>query len=138
MIVPSKTDNAHAQPCFAHEAIYAASLTGSSPFTPPPNLANPVSTPGPTSSPAKTQPNSKPSPPNSSSTTSRPAQHSSRSSTPSSPPSGSSVASAASKAQLWNYRVECLDQNLTHAEFVDASIQHNSPLGHSFQDRKST
>jgi hypothetical protein len=38
------------------------------------------------------------------------------------------------EAQLWNYRVECLDQNLTHAEFVDASIQHNSPLGHSYQD----
>ena len=38
------------------------------------------------------------------------------------------------EAQLWNYRVECLDQNLTHAEFVDASIQHNSPLGHSFQE----
>jgi hypothetical protein len=36
------------------------------------------------------------------------------------------------EAQLWNYRVECLDQNLTHAEFVDASIQHNSPLGHAF------
>src|SRR6266705_645907 len=38
------------------------------------------------------------------------------------------------EAQLWNYRVECLDQNLTHAAFVDASIQHNSPLGHSFQE----
>jgi len=38
------------------------------------------------------------------------------------------------EAQLWNYRVECLDQNLTHAEFVDASIQHNSPLGHSYQE----
>src|SRR5213082_377906 len=38
------------------------------------------------------------------------------------------------EAQLWNYRVECLDQNLTHAEFVDASVQHNSPLGHSFQE----
>ncbi len=36
------------------------------------------------------------------------------------------------EAQLWNYRVECLDKNLTHAEFVDASIQHNSPLGHAF------
>src|SRR6476661_2979980 len=38
------------------------------------------------------------------------------------------------EAQLWNNRVECLDQNLTHAEFVDASVQHNSPLGHSFQE----
>src|SRR5438105_3664502 len=38
------------------------------------------------------------------------------------------------EAQLWNYRVECLDQNHTHAEFVDASVQHNSPLGHSFQE----
>src|SRR6266481_9027696 len=38
------------------------------------------------------------------------------------------------EAQLWNYRVECLDKNLSHADFLDASIQHNSPLGHSFQD----
>src|SRR6266851_750176 len=38
------------------------------------------------------------------------------------------------EAQLWNYRVECLDQNLTQAEFVDASVQHNSPLGHSYQE----
>jgi len=38
------------------------------------------------------------------------------------------------EAHLWNYRVECLDQNLTHAEFVDASVQHNSPLGHSYQE----
>src|SRR5437868_1963865 len=36
-----ETDNAvgHPQPCFAYEAIYATSLTGSSPFTHPPNLA---------------------------------------------------------------------------------------------------
>src|SRR5437879_5884951 len=38
------------------------------------------------------------------------------------------------EAQLWNYQVECLDKNLTHAEFIDVSIQHNSPLGHSYQD----
>ncbi len=38
------------------------------------------------------------------------------------------------EAQLWNYQVECLDKNLTHAEFIDASIQHNSPLGHAYQD----
>jgi len=38
------------------------------------------------------------------------------------------------EAQLWNYQIECLDKNLTHADFLDASIQHNSPLGHSFQD----
>ena len=38
------------------------------------------------------------------------------------------------EAQLWNYQVECLDKNLTHAEFLDASIQHNSPLGHAYQD----
>jgi hypothetical protein len=38
------------------------------------------------------------------------------------------------EAQLWAYQVECLDKNLTHAEWIDASIQHNSPLGHSFCD----
>ena len=38
------------------------------------------------------------------------------------------------EAQLWNYQVECLDKNFTHAEFIDISIQHNSPLGHSYQD----
>jgi hypothetical protein len=38
------------------------------------------------------------------------------------------------EAQLWNYQVECLDKNLSHADFIDASIQHNSPLGHAFQD----
>ena len=38
------------------------------------------------------------------------------------------------EAQLWNYQVECLDKNLSHAEWIDESIQHNSPLGHSFQD----
>src|SRR6266851_8843406 len=36
------------------------------------------------------------------------------------------------EAQLWNYRYEILDQNLTRAEFVDPAIQHNSPLGHAF------
>ncbi len=36
------------------------------------------------------------------------------------------------EAQLWNYRVDILDQNLTRAEFVDPSIQRNSPLGHAF------
>src|SRR5437879_5465858 len=59
--------------------------------------SNPASTPGPTSSPVKIQPNSKPLPNNSSSTTAPPTPFSSRSSTPSSPPSGSSGASAASK-----------------------------------------
>src|SRR5882672_10306255 len=38
------------------------------------------------------------------------------------------------EAQLWNYQVECLDKNLTRAEFIDISIQHNSPLGHAYQD----
>jgi hypothetical protein len=38
------------------------------------------------------------------------------------------------EAQLWNYQVECLDKNLTHAEWIDESIQHNSPLGHAYQD----
>jgi hypothetical protein len=36
------------------------------------------------------------------------------------------------EAQLWNYQVECLDKNLSHAESINASIQHNSPLGHAF------
>jgi hypothetical protein len=36
------------------------------------------------------------------------------------------------EAQLWNYQVECLDKNLADAESIDASIQHNSPLGHAF------
>jgi len=38
------------------------------------------------------------------------------------------------EAQLWNYQVECLDKNLSHAEFIDAAIQHNSPIGHAYQD----
>src|SRR5437879_7700072 len=38
------------------------------------------------------------------------------------------------EAQLWNYQVECLDKNLSHADFIDASIQHNPPLGHAYQD----
>src|SRR5437899_1816255 len=38
------------------------------------------------------------------------------------------------EAQLWNYQVECLDKNLSHAEWIDESIQHNSPLGHAYQD----
>src|SRR5713101_2210307 len=38
------------------------------------------------------------------------------------------------EAQLWNYQVECLDKNLSHADFIDTSIQHNSPLGHAYQD----
>jgi len=36
------------------------------------------------------------------------------------------------EAQLWTYRIDILDQNLTRAEFVDPSIQRNSPLGHAF------
>jgi hypothetical protein len=38
------------------------------------------------------------------------------------------------EAQLWNYRLECLDKNLSHADFIDASIQHNSTLGHAYQN----
>src|SRR6267142_3792286 len=38
------------------------------------------------------------------------------------------------EAQLWNYQIECLDKNLSHADFLDASIQHNSPLGHAFHE----
>src|SRR5438445_563789 len=36
------------------------------------------------------------------------------------------------EAQLWNFRVDILDQNLTRAEFVDPAIQRNSPLGRAF------
>src|SRR6266849_6401561 len=36
------------------------------------------------------------------------------------------------EAQLWNFRVDILDQTLTRAEFVDPTIQRNSPLGHAF------
>jgi hypothetical protein len=36
------------------------------------------------------------------------------------------------EADLWNYRVECLDQNLSHADFLDDSIKHNSPLGQAY------
>ena len=38
------------------------------------------------------------------------------------------------EAQLWEYQVECLDNNLSPAEYLDESIQHNSPLGHSYQN----
>ena len=38
------------------------------------------------------------------------------------------------EANLWNYRLECLDETLTRAEFMDDSIQHNSPLGHAYHD----
>ena len=41
------------------------------------------------------------------------------------------------EAQLWNYQIECLDNNLSHADFLDASIQHNSPLGHAFHAPRS-
>src|SRR5713226_4132119 len=36
------------------------------------------------------------------------------------------------ETQLWNFRVDILDQGLTRAEFIDPSIQRNSPLGHAF------
>src|SRR6266849_4315481 len=36
------------------------------------------------------------------------------------------------EAQLWTYRIDILDQNLTRAEFVNPTIQRNSPLGHAF------
>ena len=38
------------------------------------------------------------------------------------------------EAQLWNYQVECLDKDLRYTDFIDASIQHNSPIGHAYQD----
>jgi hypothetical protein len=38
------------------------------------------------------------------------------------------------EAELWAYQIECLDKNLSHAEWNDLSIQHNSPIGHSYQN----
>ncbi len=38
------------------------------------------------------------------------------------------------EAQLWDYQVECLDNNLSPAQYLDESVQHNSPLGHAYQD----
>jgi hypothetical protein len=38
------------------------------------------------------------------------------------------------EAELWAWQFECLDQNLTRAEWIDASIQHNSPVGQSYQN----
>jgi hypothetical protein len=38
------------------------------------------------------------------------------------------------EAELWAYQIGSLDKNLTRDEFVDASFQHNSPLGHAYQD----
>ena len=38
------------------------------------------------------------------------------------------------EAELWAYQIECLDKNLTHAEWNDLSIQHNAPVGHSYQN----
>jgi hypothetical protein len=37
------------------------------------------------------------------------------------------------EAQLWNHQVECLDKNLTRAEFQDPSYRHNSPLAQCYQ-----
>jgi hypothetical protein len=37
------------------------------------------------------------------------------------------------EAQLWNYQLECLDKNLTRAEFQDPSYRHNSPLAQCYQ-----
>src|SRR6185436_15253016 len=38
------------------------------------------------------------------------------------------------EAQLWTYQVECLDKNPSGADFIDLSMQHNSPIGHAYQD----
>ena len=38
------------------------------------------------------------------------------------------------EADLWNHRVECLDNNLTRAQFTDDSFQHTGPLGHAYHD----
>ena len=38
------------------------------------------------------------------------------------------------EAELWAYQIECIDKNLTHADWMDDSIQNNSPLGHSYQN----
>ena len=42
------------------------------------------------------------------------------------------------EADLWKYRVECLDQTLTHGEYIDESIQHNSPLGQAYHGALDT
>ena len=36
------------------------------------------------------------------------------------------------EAELWNHRVEALDDNLTRAQYVDDSIQHRWPLGQAY------
>ena len=36
------------------------------------------------------------------------------------------------EAELWAFQIDSLDQNLTRAEFTDASFQHKSPLGRSY------
>src|SRR6185503_9974676 len=38
------------------------------------------------------------------------------------------------EAELWAYQIECLDQNLTRAEFIDSSFQHIGPVGHAYQN----
>src|SRR5712691_2184186 len=38
------------------------------------------------------------------------------------------------EARLWNYQGECRDKNLSHADSIAASIQHNSTLGHAYQN----
>jgi hypothetical protein len=36
------------------------------------------------------------------------------------------------EAELWAFQIDSLDQNLTRAEFTDASFQHKSPLARSY------
>ena len=36
------------------------------------------------------------------------------------------------EAELWAFQIDSLDQNLTRAEFTDASFHHKSPLGRSY------
>jgi len=38
------------------------------------------------------------------------------------------------EAELWAYQIESIDKNLTHADWMDDSIQNNSPLGHDYQN----
>ncbi|HXB66914.1 MAG TPA: hypothetical protein VNY05_01620 [Candidatus Acidoferrales bacterium] len=38
------------------------------------------------------------------------------------------------EAELWAYQIECIDKNLSHADWMDDSIQNNCPVGHSYQN----
>src|SRR5437868_1015 len=42
------------------------------------------------------------------------------------------------EAELWNHRVEALDDNLTRAQYMDDSIQHRWPLGQAYHGTLDT